>query len=57
MHIFQQQIANPLSPYPREWFPDPDGTVFFDIETTVFPGGIPISTCWGPFSLTEASGS
>ena len=34
MHIFQQQIANPLSPYPREWFPDPDGTVFFDIETT-----------------------
>lgn len=34
MQIFQYKINNPLSPLPREWFPDPEGTVFFDIETT-----------------------
>ena len=57
MHIFQQQIANPLSPYPREWFPDPDGTVFFDIETTGLSWRILICICWELFSLRAASGS
>lgn len=34
MHIIEHKIPNPLSSLPARWFPDPKGTVFFDIETT-----------------------
>lgn len=34
MQTFRHQISNPLSALPCEWFPDAEGTVFFDIETT-----------------------